>query len=82
MACSVLSRSFSDCSDEVVCACLQVTAGDVLEALGTCAIRTLKDLKRETGAGDGCMVCHRLLRKYLDEHVPQSALSSPICSER
>jgi bacterioferritin-associated ferredoxin len=40
-----------------------------MDALGTGGVRTLGDLKRETGAGDGCMACHRLLRRYLEEHA-------------
>jgi NAD(P)H-nitrite reductase large subunit len=84
MAHTALSSPCGVCPEEVVCDCLRVTAGELLEALATRAVRTLKDLKRETGAGDGCMVCHRLLRKYLEQHADYSASSSasPICSER
>src|SRR5262245_33436469 len=56
------------CAGEVVCHCLQVTQGELMAALATRRIRTLKDIKRETGAGDGCMVCHRRLRRYLEQY--------------
>jgi NAD(P)H-nitrite reductase large subunit len=55
--------------DKIICNCLKVTAGTVIEALGSGCVRTLGDLKRETGAGDGCMACHRALRRYLDQNA-------------
>jgi NAD(P)H-nitrite reductase large subunit len=69
MAQSTFSSPRAVCGEKIVCACLRVTAGTLMEALGTGSVQTLKDLKRETGAGDGCMACHRLLRRYLDEHA-------------
>ena len=75
-------------SDKVVCSCLRVTAAELTEAMDSCEIRTLKDIRRETGAGSGCMVCHRLLKKYLERHSGSYSSSSsssslePICSER
>jgi NAD(P)H-nitrite reductase large subunit len=72
--------------EEIVCSCLRVTAGELTEALETEEIRTLKDIRRETGAGGGCMVCHRLLRKYLERYAyassPSSSSLEPICSDR
>jgi NAD(P)H-nitrite reductase large subunit len=88
MALTAPSKAHGVCPEEVVCECLRVTAGEVLDALATGAVRTLKDLKHETGAGDGCMVCHRVLRKYLERHADYSASSSSsspaaaICSVR
>jgi NAD(P)H-nitrite reductase large subunit len=82
MAHSALSNPYGVCPKEVVCDCLQVTAAELLEALATRSVRTLKDLKRETGAGDGGMACHRLLLKYLGQHADYSSSASPICSER
>jgi NAD(P)H-nitrite reductase large subunit len=81
---STLSPPRTVCREKIVCCCLQVTAGTLMEALGTGSVQTLRDIKRETGAGDGCMACHRLLRKYLEEHAdyPASSSASPICSER
>jgi bacterioferritin-associated ferredoxin len=78
--------SCTDCSvgQRFVCRCLQVTEADVLRALSTFAVRTVRELRKLTGAGDGCTACHRLLARYLDRFA-QSSLSSsaePICSVR
>lgn len=64
----------------VVCHCLQVSEDQLLEALANCEIRTLGDLRRHTGAGDGCTACHRRLKDYLESQ--NYASSSPICSAR
>ncbi|WP_165227780.1 (2Fe-2S)-binding protein [Aquisphaera insulae] len=58
----------SQCPRDLVCNCLQVTAAELMDAFASREIRTIKDIKRATGAGDGCMVCHRLLRKYLEQY--------------
>lgn len=51
--------------DTYVCLCMRVTHADLLEAIACRNARTLTDLRRDTGAGDGCMACHRRLRCYL-----------------
>jgi bacterioferritin-associated ferredoxin len=52
--------------DGYVCACLKVTHADLLAALACHEVRTVKDLCRYTGAGDGCMACHPRLRCYVE----------------
>ena len=49
-----------------VCDCLEVTECALLETLSSPHIRTLRDVRRAIGAGDGCTACHDLLRQYLD----------------
>ena len=49
-----------------VCDCLEVTECALLETLSKSHIRTLRDLRRTIGAGDGCTACHDLLRQYLE----------------
>jgi len=49
-----------------VCACLKVTHADLLAAMARDDVRTLNDLCRYTGAGDGCMACHPRLRCYVE----------------
>ena len=49
-----------------VCDCLEVTECALLETLSNSQIRTLRDLRRTIGAGDGCTACHDLLRQYLN----------------
>jgi bacterioferritin-associated ferredoxin len=57
------------CSERIVCHCLQVSEGEVVAALATGEVHTLKDLRRATGAGNGCMCCHRDLRRLLELHL-------------
>jgi bacterioferritin-associated ferredoxin len=69
------------CSDRVVCRCLQVTEGELMEVLTTEDVQDLKDVRRHTGAGSGCMVCHRLIKGYL-ARCRYSSSSLPGCLER
>lgn len=57
------------CPDRVVCQCLQVKESQVVEALLSLEIRTLKDLRRCTGAGDGCTCCHETLKGLIEQHA-------------
>jgi bacterioferritin-associated ferredoxin len=78
MACSTAGAYHSD---RVVCRCLQVTEMELIEVLTTQEVQDLKDVRRHTGAGSGCMACHRLIREYLEQHSYSSS-SLPSCSER
>lgn len=49
------------------CACLRVSHAELLKAIACLNIRTLNDLRAQTGAGDGCTACHRRLRHYLGQ---------------
>ena len=49
-----------------VCDCLEVTECALLETLSRPHVRTLRDVRRAIGAGDGCTACHDLLRQYLE----------------
>jgi len=63
----------ADCGLHLICRCLRVTERVLVEAFTAGDIRTLKDIRRHTGAGDGCMACHRRLKSYLDRYtVPQT----------
>ena len=63
-----------------VCACLRITERDLLVTLSRPGIRTLRDLRRTIGAGDGCTACHPVLQRYLDARAQPSC--PPICSAR
>ena len=52
--------------ESYVCACFKLTQADVVRAIECLDVRTLKDLRTQTGAGEGCMACHRRLSCYLD----------------
>jgi bacterioferritin-associated ferredoxin len=54
-----------DCRVKFVCHCLRVTEEMVFDALSTGTIQTIQDIRRFTGAGDGCTACHTRLQEYL-----------------
>ncbi len=55
--------------DREICSCLHVTECQLLATLATRDIRTLRDLRRAIGAGDGCTACHQELKHILDAHA-------------
>ena len=59
----------STCPARLVCRCLQVTEDALLAALEAGGIQTLPDLRRCTGAGNGCTACHRQLKGYLERRT-------------
>jgi bacterioferritin-associated ferredoxin len=75
---STCQRSCEDCPERLVCHCLGIGESTIVAALTTQQVRTVKDLCRLTGAGDGCMACRRRLAEYVDRHCYSSLL--PICS--
>ncbi len=61
------------CPQPLVCSCLKVTEAALVEALTSREIKTVKDIRRLTGAGDGCNACHKLLKTYLEGLVLTTA---------
>ena len=57
------------CVDRVVCRCLKVTEGHIIEAVVTLGLRTVKDVRGATGAGDGCTCCHKQIRALIEVHA-------------
>ena len=53
-----------DCPGDYVCNCLKVTEEMVLDAVAGGA-RSIRDLRRIIGAGDGCTACHARLNTYI-----------------
>ena len=41
-----------------MCRCLQVTEEEVVTMIAALGLRTVHEVKRVTGAGDGCTCCH------------------------
>ena len=70
-------RACDDCPDPLVCHCLRITESVLLATLSTRPVRTVAELCRLTGAGDGCTACRRRLGEYVERHVYASL---PICS--
>jgi assimilatory nitrate reductase electron transfer subunit len=69
------------CPDRIVCRCLKVTEGAIVDAIVTLGLATVKDVRKATGAGDGCTCCHREIRAILEVHSSSSS-PSDICSAR
>ena len=42
----------------------------VVEAIITLGLRTVKEIRQYTEAGDGCTCCHHELRRLLTENAP------------
>ena len=53
--------------DPVVCHCLHVTEMEILGAISTGVVETLKSAMECTGAGTGCTACHQRIRELLRE---------------
>ncbi len=69
------------CPGPFVCRCLRVTEETLLSAVQRFELKTLKEIRQYTGAGDGCTACHKRLARYL-EMAHASSSSEPICSVR
>jgi bacterioferritin-associated ferredoxin len=67
-----------DCGLRYVCRCLRVTEEGIAQAFATQDIRTLRDIRLHTGAGDGCMACHRRLSAYLERHPVPASLAAAV----
>ena len=63
----------------VVCHCLGITEDEIVTSLITLELRSIRELRRHTGAGSGCNCCHRKLQTYIDTY---SSSSLEICSAR
>jgi NifU-like protein len=72
-SCPSRTSDCGTCPGKVVCHCLQVTEEVVLEAVTTFGLRTVKEVRLHTGAGDGCTACHRTIRRFLDRHSDDEA---------
>ncbi len=70
--------SVGSCPDRIVCRCLGVTEETIISAVITLGLRTIKDVRQATEAGDGCCCCHREISSYLAVYASSS--SPAICS--
>lgn len=52
-------------TDDYVCHCLRVSACALRQLAANGEVRSLDDVKRHTGAGDGCTGCHRRIQEFL-----------------
>jgi NifU-like protein len=63
----------------VVCHCLGVTEENLVASIQTLELRTMREVRRHTGAGAGCTACHRRIQLLIDHFA---ASSVEICSAR
>lgn len=68
------------CSGRFICGCLRITEEELLAALRRFELKTLKEVRQHTGAGEGCTACHKRLQKYLERQAEAHSSASPICS--
>lgn len=65
---------------KVVCECLKVTEGKVVEAIRSGRACTLREIAACTEAGSGCNACHgdlrRLLQRETESQLPARALQA------
>lgn len=57
------------CPDRIVCRCLKVTEETIADAIVSLGLRSIRDVRAATGAGDGCTCCHQSIRELLTVHV-------------
>jgi bacterioferritin-associated ferredoxin len=62
-----------DCSDKVVCRCLQVTEAQVVRMITRLELRTVRDVRKMTGAGEGCTCCHAKIQEYIERYGCETA---------
>ncbi|WP_171469065.1 (2Fe-2S)-binding protein [Frigoriglobus tundricola] len=68
------------CPDRVVCRCLGVTEHTIVSAIVALGLRTVKEVRQATEAGDGCTCCHKEVAAYLTVYSPSP--SPVICSAK
>jgi bacterioferritin-associated ferredoxin len=62
-----------DCPDKIVCRCLHVTEAQVMRMISRLELRTVRDVRNLTGAGEGCTCCHAKIQEYIDQFSCETA---------
>lgn len=57
------------CPGKVVCHCLRVTEEQVIHLITRLKLRSIREIRKHGGAGDGCTCCHQELKQYLDRYA-------------
>lgn len=65
------------CEDRIVCRCLKITEGHIIDAVVSLGLRTVREVRGATGAGDGCNCCHNQIRALIEVHV---AVEAPLAA--
>lgn len=72
--------SCAECISGFVCTCMKVTEDELIRVIVSQGIRDLRELRNETGAGDGCMACRRRLQHYVNEHAARPGYRGRVTS--
>ncbi len=54
-------------NDEIICHCMDVTRGDIINAIKEKGLKTIDEVGEATEAGTGCGGCHDDIQAILDE---------------
>lgn len=57
-----------------LCHCLNISEGEVREAIEEHGLQTVRGVAKACGAGGGCTACHRHIKRLLNEQVVQNRL--------
>ena len=57
-----------ECTAKLVCRCLQMTEEQLARLITALDVRTVRELRRLTGAGDGCTCCHPQLNECVQRY--------------
>jgi len=55
-------------SDKIICWCMQVTKGTIVEAIKSGA-RTLEEIESQTYAGSECRRCHQHIKELIEYYA-------------
>jgi NAD(P)H-nitrite reductase large subunit len=64
-------------NDPIVCHCLNVTEAELVAAIRSHQIRSVRDVTRHTQAGDACTACRPQLLKLLKDEGYLDSSSDP-----
>lgn len=65
MDASCSSDRCGSCPGRVVCRCLNVTENELVTLIDRLGLRSVKEIRTHSGAGDGCTCCHPQIRSLL-----------------
>ena len=69
MAAACTTDKCETCPGKVVCRCLNVTEEQVVNLITRFQLSSIREIRKHTGAGDGCTCCHQDLQEYLHRYA-------------
>lgn len=58
--------------DDIICNCMQITRGEIIEAIKGGELKTIEAIGEETEAGTVCESCHDDIQEILDEYYEEN----------